>query len=94
MKKIKSVIFVDAQEMHKKHPQTFDAPSREDLTDLKLGDIVKMCANEKERFWTIITAIKGNKITASADNKLVHNFGFNLGDIIEFEKKNIYDIYK
>ena len=38
--------FIDAQEMAKKHPNTFEAPDEMDLNALKAGDTVKVCNGE------------------------------------------------
>ncbi len=35
--------FVDAQELHRLYPNTFDIPSENELEKLKLRDIVKIC---------------------------------------------------
>lgn len=84
--------FVDAQKMAKEHPKTFNAPSAKELNNLKVGDTVKVC-NDEERFWTIIKSINGEVIEAKVDNVLGGDYGYNRGDIITFEKKNIYSIY-
>jgi len=84
--------FIDAQQMQKDHPDTFEAPTDAELEKLKIGDIVKVCHND-ERFWVVIINIEGDKITANVDNELICNQPFNNGDNIEFEKKHIYNIY-
>ena len=43
--------FVDAREVHKKYPDTFQVPSHRELKSISEGDSVKLsCA--KERFWS------------------------------------------
>lgn len=84
--------FVDAQEMAKRHPNSFKAPSKEKLDSLKYGDLVKVCHNE-ERFWTIIKSITDNKITAIVDNDLICNQPFKCGDEIQFMKCHIFSTY-
>jgi len=90
-----NIEFIDAQEMHRKYSLTFDAPSEEELAALKEGDIVEVCVNGKERFWTIIKEISLERISAVVDNSLIYadEFGFNWRDIIQFEKRHIYSIY-
>jgi hypothetical protein len=83
MKKIKKLDFVNAKEMSLLHPDTFEYPE-EDVKNLKKGDIVKVCAENKERFWTVIESIKGDKIIAVVDS----------GDLIEFTKENIYQVWQ
>lgn len=84
--------FIDAQEMAQKHPDTFEAPTSEELDQISVGSLVKIC-NDEERFWTEVTKIDGDKITANVDNQLLGDYGYNLGDSIEFEKRHIYSIY-
>ena len=81
----------DAQQMAKDHPDTFQAPSKDELDSLKIGSIVKVCAGG-ERFWTIIDSISGDDIVATVDNVLVFQKDFNVGDAIQFQKKHIFDI--
>lgn len=86
---------IDAQQMHKEHPESFSAPSDAELDNIKLGDIVKVC-DSKERFWTKVQSVNNDKITATIDNDLLgmsdkHNC--NYGDSIVFEKRHIYAIY-
>ena len=92
------VFFEDAQALRLLHPETFDAPSYEDLQKLKNGDVVKVCV-EGERFWTTIKEIHGddaNTIVAIVDNDLVrtHLHGIKYEDEIIFRKNDIYSIYK
>ena len=91
-----TVKFSDAQEMHKKNPSTFEAPDWDELNALKKEDIVKVCANDKERFWARIITVNTLKITAVVDNDLVYanELGFDDGDTIQFEKRHIYSIFK
>jgi hypothetical protein len=88
-------IFVDAQEMRILHPDTFYAPTLEDLQELKDGDWVKVCT-EDERFWCIVVEIKGDQLACVIDNDLVysHRHGLYYGNIITVRKNNVYDIIK
>ena len=45
------VEFVDAQKRHLEYPNTFEVPNKNELNRLAVGDIVKVCADDKERFW-------------------------------------------
>ena len=83
---------IDAQEMAQKHPDTFEAPTTEELNEVKEGSFVKIC-NGEERFWATVTKISVDKVTADVDNDLLGDYGYNLGDEIEFEKKHIYSIF-
>jgi hypothetical protein len=77
-----------------KHPATFEAPTKEELDTIKVGSTVKVCTGN-ERFWTIITEIKGQKITATVDNNLVNEENEDIPYVTEihFQKKHIYDVY-
>jgi hypothetical protein len=87
--------FVDAQEMQKKHPDTFEAPTTEKLNTIELGSLVKVCTCD-ERFWTKVIGIDNDTIVAVVDNDLVctDRHGLILGDEITFEKKNIFSIWE
>lgn len=85
--------FVDAQEMAKSHPDSFEAPNKKELDTLKSGDIVKVCHSD-ERFWAVVKEVDGDKITATVDNDLVLVEEFNCGDDVEFEKRHIYAIWE
>jgi TusA-related sulfurtransferase len=93
-----NVFFEDAQALRLLHPETFDAPSYEDLQKLKKGDIVKVCV-EGERFWSTIKEIHeddANTVVAIVDNDLVrtHLHGIKYKDELSFHKNNIYSIFK
>lgn len=90
--------FTNAQAMHKKHPDTFEAPTKEELDALKVGNIVKV-SHHNERFWVTITAIDKDIITidkdiitGKVDNVLIRPQPFKYGDIIKFKKHHIYSI--
>jgi len=83
---------IDAQEMAQKHPDTFEAPTTEELNQIKKNSSVKIC-NGEERFWTKVTKVSGDKVTAEVDNQLLGEYGYDLGDEIEFEKRHIYSIF-
>jgi hypothetical protein len=42
-------IFNDAQQMHKMYPATFEAPSSDELAPVRVGSLVKICADDLER---------------------------------------------
>ena len=98
--KIKFLPFVNAVEMHKQHPDTFEIPSKNDLLALKKGDFVKVCLQDDnrngERFWCQVTSIDKaqRKIIASVDNELVFYPEIELGLEVKFDFNNVYAIYQ
>jgi len=92
---MKDVIkFVDAQEMGRLNPDTFEVPTTKELDTITEGAIVKISANS-ERFWVEVTSVDGDTITGTVDNDLVlqPEDGINYGDIITFNKNNVYSIF-
>jgi hypothetical protein len=87
--------FVNAQEMAFQHPETFHAPSPQDLARLQPGDNVKVCV-ANERFWCWVLALCGEEIIGIINNDLVNSHIHCLvcGDAIRFGKKNIFQILK
>jgi hypothetical protein len=87
--------YLDAQEQAAKTPETFYAPSAEELGALGAGSLVKVCTGA-ERFWTIIETLEGDTITAKIDNELTRTdiHGLKCDDLIQFEKRHIYQIYR
>jgi hypothetical protein len=94
----KCVDLVDAQEMHREHPDTFWAPDEELLARIKPGDCVKVC-DGAERFWVTVTAVNGDDIVGIVENMLIgglleadFSHGLQLRDRIEFEKRHVFEI--
>lgn len=90
---IKNAEFVDAQEMHRTYPDTFYAPSAEELAAIKVGDSVKVCAWD-ERFWVEVTGVFTHTIRGRVDNDLIctESHGLMFGDLISFHRNNVYNI--
>jgi len=80
---------VNAQRLARLYPETFEAPSYEELSTLKVNDGVKVCMNN-ERFWVLIKSIKGKTITGAVDNYLVNN-DLAVGEIITVRFSNVFD---
>ncbi len=86
-------MFVDAQEMHRKYPATFEVPPDDSLSLLSSGDRVKVSHNN-ERFWVAVKGIFGDTIAGMVDNCLICEHPFSHGDVITFEKRHVHSIYK
>ena len=87
--------FVDAQKVKKQHPKTFQAPTLEELNKIHPEDFIKVCTGG-ERFWLEVVTVDGEKITGRIDNDLVNGFrhGLFFDDMVEVEKRNVYNIEK
>ncbi len=85
--------FLNAQELAKLHPNTFEAPTIKDLKKLKVGDFVKVSIGD-ERFWVEIEKIDNHNINGEINNDLVRTdrHGLKFGDNIEFNKECVYQI--
>ena len=83
---------VNAQEMAKAYPETFDAPAKEELSNLKVGDSVKVCINNKERLWVSITEIAGVELKGTIDNCPITIDDVSFGDTILLKEENIYSV--
>ena len=88
------MLLVNAQEMAKKYPETFEAPSKEELNKVKVGDSVKICIDNKERLWVSVTEITENLLKGTIDNCPVVLENIDYGDTISFKKENIYGIFE
>jgi len=94
-------MLINAQEMAEKHPETFYAPSKEDLEALEAGLSVKVCLADEEcggmeRFWVTISSIEDGEITGIVDNDLIYTefHGFACGDEITLKPENIYEVLR
>ena len=88
--------WVDAQEMGRDHPGTFEAPTADELKGIRAGDFVKIC-NGEERFWAVVTVtneadpIEG-AFRGTVNNRLVGDNEYDFGDLLEFRGRHIYAI--
>jgi len=85
---------VDAQAMARKYPKTFEAPDEKELKEVKVGDSVKVCINNKERLWVEVTEIDGGDLKGRIDNHPIFEDSIDFGSAIQFKKENIYAIFK
>lgn len=96
--------FVNAQELAVNFPDTFEAPSAEELAEIHRGQYVKVCVPcgsvvftqfDSERFWVTVESVDGDTITGEVDNDLVFTaqHGLQYGDMVQFKLENVYAIY-
>ena len=89
------ITFIDAQELHRQFPSTFDAPTQTELDNLKPNDFIKVCAEGgilAERFWIKIIEVNNHNIIGMVDNKLLFYPELPIGLKISVVKSNVYDI--
>jgi len=84
---------VDAQEMHRQHPDTFEVPSDHELMTIVPGNFVKVSRNN-ERFWLRVIGASGKYLIGSVDSMLVSNPGIDHGKIVRFEHRHIYTVMR
>lgn len=87
---------LDGVKQNSLHPETFEIPSKEEIQQLTIGDVVKLGFEKKddmtERMWVIITHISGDQFEGKLDNDPVI-IDIKIGDKVEFKAKNIIGIY-
>lgn len=90
--------FTDAQEMQRRHPSTFSAPTGDEIKGLRTKSYVKVCAG-RERFWVQIIGIAFDDVDphktvfrGRVDNDLAFKseHGLDYNDLITFEGRHIY----
>ena len=85
--------------MRKRHPDTFEAPTPEEVGQLSIGDFIKVSCHQ-ERFWAIVTEIRMpapqdvfNAIfVATVDNRIIGTAPCKYGDSILVHGYEIYAI--
>ena len=89
-------IFNDAQKMNKMYLATFEAPSSDELAAVRAGYLVKICADDIERFWVNVTDVNGDRLQGTVDNDLLHSDAHQLksDDVVSFELRHIYQIFQ
>jgi uncharacterized protein YegJ (DUF2314 family) len=83
---------INAQEMHRNHPGTFDVPEPDEIAAVGQGVHVKVC-DGGERFWVKVVSRDGDTMVGTVANNLIGGQDYDYGDEIEFKTENIYDIY-
>ncbi len=88
-------LFLDAHALSILYPDTFEAPTNEELQAIKVGDIIKVSTGE-ERFWVIVEQVHqpSRTIIGKVDNDLLFTgeHGLSYADEVVFGFQNVYDI--
>ncbi len=93
-KKVFTPILVNATEMARQYPDTFEQPPKSELDKLQRGDLAKV-SDHHERFWVIITQRDGDIFTGKIDNHVGLGLGrqpYRCGDLLRFGTDNIYQL--
>jgi hypothetical protein len=90
--KLKPIKLVNAQEMARQYPNTFEAPPRSALRKLGEGDLVKV-SNNAERFWIQIMTRSDDVLIGRVDNFLLAG-DVSYDDLVQFHECNVFDIYE
>jgi len=91
---LRAAEFVDAQAMHKAHPNTFAVPDEAELAEITPGAHAVKIEAGGERFWVKVQARVGDSMVGSICNDLVFTaeHGLECDDMVEFEMRHIYAI--
>jgi hypothetical protein len=84
----------DAQKLAILYPETFEAPTNEELSSIKPGMFVKICVGS-ERFWIKVDSVNDKEIQGKIDNQLVYSDETDLyyEDEVSFTRNNVYQIF-
>ena len=96
-----SYSLVDCVYRNMMNKETFQIPSADDISKLKVGDLVKLIFSipdtkdetpQAERMWVILTEINGTKFKGTLDNDPTYITAIKYQDIIEFEDRHICNL--
>lgn len=85
--------WVDARLMRMQHPETFQAPTEEQLDAIVPGDSVKV-SNGKERFFVKVTEVLPHgALRGVVDNYLLGTAMYDYGDTIAFRREHVFVVH-
>lgn len=92
---------VDAEQMHRSNPDTFEIPPKAERHSLNIGDSAKVCFDNKERMWVQVVAMRlprRNKAEPPRYAGKLDNIpivvDMTVGQRVEFEPRHIYQIQR
>lgn len=97
-------ILWNAQEKHLNHPDTFFAPSQDELATIGPGSLVKIGLEfdtkapqggvSAERFWIEVTDVNDTSIIGKVSNHLLYTEFHNLrfGDLVQFDYSAVMNV--
>jgi hypothetical protein len=90
--------FVNAQKMRRLHPDTFEAPSLQELVEIRKDSLLKVC-DGRERFWVRIAVMgpvalepEERWFVVKVSNELAFDHPYKLDDMVLIKAYNIYRI--
>ena len=86
---------IDGIDRNQKNPNTFQIPSKQDKSNLKVGDHVKLGFEDvegTERMWVKINHISGDHFVGFLDNDPSFLKSIRHKDLVEFNSKHILSI--
>lgn len=96
MKILKKPQLYNASDLGDRNPETFSVPSIEQLADIKVNDVLFVCANRERFKATVIELYSESKFICEISSQLIltHTHGLKLNDIILVKSENIYSVIK
>ena len=96
MKILKRPELSNATDLGDRNPETFSIPSTEQLSNIKVNDVVFVCANRERFKATVIELYSESKFICEISSQLIltHTHGLKLNDIILVKSENIYSVIK
>ncbi|QIG60141.1 hypothetical protein [Dishui Lake large algae virus 1] len=85
--------WIDVSEKRAEHIDTGDIPSKDELDQLSPKDTVKI-SNGFEKFFVTVREVSDDIVIGTIDNHLVGKYDYDYGDMVRFEKKNVFLIKK
>jgi hypothetical protein len=81
---------VNAADMARRYPDTFERPSDSAIKRLGPGDFAKVCA-DGERFWLRVTRAAYPYFAGTVQSKVLMD-GVFLGDSVQFHADHVFDV--
>lgn len=96
---LRSYGILDAEEMHRRAPETFWIPSAEERATLRPGQPVKLAFHQRwispvvERMWVTVIRREGNGYVGRLSNEPDVITALQLGDVVRFTMTNVIKIF-
>jgi hypothetical protein len=97
----KSYYLENIYQTHKEHPRTFLTPTKQEIQNLKVGDLVRVFfvfnfqpddGCRAERMWLVLSKINGDEYKGFLTNQPVYIKDLQVGEEITFNTENIASV--